>query len=76
MLSKTYEKQLIDNGFNVVIYANHILRASYLSMNNVAEEILKNGKRTKGPRSFALNAAIKKPMLPLKPNKIGKPQNM
>ena len=42
--SKTYEKQLIQNGFNVVIYANHILRASYLSMNQTAEEILKNGR--------------------------------
>ena len=40
--SKTYEKDLIKNGFRVVIYANHMLRASYLAMNQVAESILKN----------------------------------
>ena len=51
--SKTYEKQLIDNGFNVVIYANHILRASYLSMNNIAEEILKNGRSYNSEKKIA-----------------------
>ena len=35
-----YEQELIDNGFNVVIYANHLLRASYPAMKNVAEQIL------------------------------------
>ena len=43
--NKTFEKQLINEGFNIVIYANHLLRASYPSMNEVALEILKN-KRT------------------------------
>jgi phosphoenolpyruvate mutase len=42
--SKTYEKDLARNGFNVVIYANHMLRASYLAMNQVAESILKNSR--------------------------------
>ena len=42
--SKTYEKDLIRNGFSVVIYANHMLRASYLAMNQVAESILKNSR--------------------------------
>ena len=42
--SKTYEKDLIKNGFNLVIYANHMLRASYLAMNQVAESILKNSR--------------------------------
>ena len=36
------ENILIENGFNIVIYANHMLRASYPSMQNVAESILKN----------------------------------
>ena len=36
------EEELIDNGFNVVIYANHLLRASYPAMKNVAEKILKD----------------------------------
>ena len=32
--------KLIDNGFNIVIYANHLLRASYPAMKYVAEKIL------------------------------------
>ena len=43
--SKTYEQDLIKNGFKVVIYANHLLRASYKSMNDTTKEILIN-KRT------------------------------
>ncbi len=37
-----YESELSKVGFNVVIYANHLLRASYPAMKNVAEEILRN----------------------------------
>jgi len=40
--SKTYEKELIKNGFKIVIYANHLLRSAYLAMNNTAKSILKN----------------------------------
>ena len=36
------EKQLIDEGFNVVIYANHMLRAAYPAMKKVALDILKH----------------------------------
>ena len=39
------EKKLIKWGANIVIYANHLLRASFPSMQYVAETILKN-KRT------------------------------
>ena len=39
------EEELISWGANIVIYANHLLRASFPSMQNVAESILKN-KRT------------------------------
>ena len=35
------EKQLIDHGINIVIYANHLLRASYPAMQKAAEKILK-----------------------------------
>lgn len=35
-----YESQLAEVGFSVVIYANHLLRASYPAMKNVAEQIL------------------------------------
>lgn len=38
------EKELIENKFDVVIYANHMLRASYPAMRNVALKILKYGR--------------------------------
>ena len=37
------EDELIKKGFNVVIYANHMLRAAYPAMKKVALEILKYG---------------------------------
>lgn len=40
--SKVYEKDLIKNGFKVVIYANQLLRAAYPAMQKTAETILKN----------------------------------
>tara|TARA_A100001015_G_C14831944_1_gene648935 strand:+ start:149 stop:538 length:390 start_codon:yes stop_codon:yes gene_type:complete len=40
--SKTTEKQLIKNGFKIVIYANHMLRAVYPAMLNAAKNILKH----------------------------------
>ena len=39
--SKVFEKDLINNGFKIVIYANHLLRA-YPAMEEVAKSILKN----------------------------------
>tara|TARA_B100001057_G_scaffold497035_1_gene600094 strand:- start:3985 stop:5286 length:1302 start_codon:yes stop_codon:yes gene_type:complete len=50
--SKTSEKQLIDNGFKVVIYANQLLRAAFPAMENAAKIILKN------KRSFELEKKI------------------
>ena len=44
------EDELIDNGFNIVIYANHMLRASYPAMQNVALKILKNGRSMEANR--------------------------
>lgn len=38
------EKELADAGFNIVIHANHLLRASYLAMEKVAKEILLRGR--------------------------------
>ena len=40
------ETELEKSGFKIVIYANHLLRASYLSMTKTAESILSN-KRAK-----------------------------
>ena len=39
--SQVYEKDLIKNGFKLVIYANQLLRAAYPAMQNVAKLILK-----------------------------------
>lgn len=37
-------EQLEAAGFNVVIYANHMLRSAYLAMKGVSEEILRHGR--------------------------------
>jgi phosphoenolpyruvate phosphomutase len=42
--SKVYEKDLIKNGFKLVIYANQLLRAAYPAMQNTAKTILKNSR--------------------------------
>ena len=39
-----FEDQLAAHGFNIVIYANHLLRAAYPAMQRVAHEILRNGR--------------------------------
>jgi phosphoenolpyruvate phosphomutase len=36
--------ELERSGFNVVIYANHLLRSAYFAMRAVADEILRNGR--------------------------------
>jgi phosphoenolpyruvate phosphomutase len=46
------ESQLIDHEFNIVIYANHMLRASYPAMKRTAENILKYG------RSFEIDKSL------------------
>ena len=42
--SKVYEKELIKNGFKVVIYANQLLRAAYPVMQNAAKSILEKSR--------------------------------
>lgn len=39
-----YEKELIDNGVNIVIYANQLLRAAYPAMVQAAKSILSHGR--------------------------------
>ena len=46
------DKELEDAGFNIVIYANHMLRASYPAMQKVALEILKNGRTYESEKSI------------------------
>lgn len=38
------EDALAENGFNIVIYANHMLRAAYPAMQRVARDILRHGR--------------------------------
>jgi phosphoenolpyruvate phosphomutase / 2-hydroxyethylphosphonate cytidylyltransferase len=42
--SKVYEKDLIRNGFKLVIYANQLLRAAYPAMQSTARKILENSR--------------------------------
>ena len=42
--SKVYEKDLINNGFKLVIYANQLLRAAYPAMQSTARKILENSR--------------------------------
>ena len=42
--SKVLEKDLIQNNFKIVIYANHMLRAAYPAMMKTAKTILKNSR--------------------------------
>ena len=42
--SKVLEKDLIKNGFKIVIYANQLLRSAYQAMKKTAISILKNGR--------------------------------
>jgi phosphoenolpyruvate mutase len=38
------EEALAERGFNIVIYANHLMRAAYPAMKRVALDILRNGR--------------------------------
>ena len=50
--SKTSEKRLDKNGFKIVIYANHMLRASYPAMTNIAQNILKHQRSYPSEKSL------------------------
>ena len=52
MVGLTMALALVEKGFKVVIYANHMLRAAYPSMLNIGRSILKNG------RSFEIEKKI------------------
>ncbi len=38
------EQELIDRGFNIIIHANHLMRASYAAMQKVCKKILLSGR--------------------------------
>jgi phosphoenolpyruvate phosphomutase / 2-hydroxyethylphosphonate cytidylyltransferase len=54
------EQELIDHGVNIVIYANHMLRAAYPAMRKVAETILHNGRSLEAdPLMAPISEALK-----------------
>ena len=46
------EQELANRGVNIVIYANHLLRAAYPAMVKTAESILEHGRSLKQIQSF------------------------
>ena len=58
--NKVKEDELAGMGFNVVIYANHLLRASYKSMDEVARMILENGRSMEADNKIISIAEILK----------------
>jgi phosphoenolpyruvate mutase len=50
--SSTYEEELIKHGFKIVIYANHLLRASYKAMYQVAKKILINKRALEAEKNI------------------------
>ena len=42
--SSVYESELIEQGVNIVIYANQMLRSSFPAMEKVAKTILENSR--------------------------------
>ena len=48
------EKELADAGVNVVIYANHLLRAAYPAMRRTAERILECGRAQEASAEFCM----------------------
>tara|TARA_S200000501_G_scaffold190210_1_gene179130 strand:+ start:123750 stop:125042 length:1293 start_codon:yes stop_codon:yes gene_type:complete len=49
------EKKLKNLGIDVVIYANHLLRAAYPAMIKVAESILKNGRAKEASDKYCMS---------------------
>ena len=51
--SKTYERELIKNGFRIVIYANQLLRSSYFAMVKTARTILKYERASESEKNIS-----------------------
>lgn len=49
------EEELIKNGINIVIYANHLLRAAYPAMVNTAKSILKHHRCKEASDEYCMN---------------------
>ena len=58
--NKTKEDQLKNVGVNIIIYANHLLRAAYPAMANTALEILKNKRSYEAEKKLlSINKILK-----------------
>lgn len=49
------EKELIENGVNIVIYANQMLRAAYPAMVNVARSILTHHRAKEADEQYCMS---------------------
>jgi len=49
------EKELIELGVNVVIYANHLLRSAYPVMVETAKSILENNRRKEASEKYCMS---------------------
>ncbi len=48
------EEELVEAGFSIVIYANHLLRAAFPAMKKTAETILKNKRSMEAAKEFCM----------------------
>jgi phosphoenolpyruvate phosphomutase len=64
---RIYEKELTEAGVNLVIYANHLLRAAYPAMIKAAESILRNGRALEASNEFCMSVFE---ILQILPNRI------
>jgi phosphoenolpyruvate phosphomutase len=56
---QTRFEELADSGFNIIIYANHMLRAAYPAMRDVAVEILRHGRTLEAePKCLSINEIL------------------
>ena len=62
------EEKLITCGFNIVIYANHLIRAIYPAMVEVAESILRNRSAKEASEKYCM--PIKEILTLISPGKI------
>ena len=62
-----YEKELVEAGVNIVIYANHLLRAAYPAMVKAAESILRNERALEASNEHCMSVSE---ILKILPNKI------
>ncbi len=53
--SKYTENELYDNGANIIIYANHLLRSAYKSMLEVSKKILKDESAYEASKEYCVS---------------------